>query len=509
MTMPRHRVLLADASRTFQHILAETLAASGCAVYACDSGAEALERIARGEVDFVCSSFYLADMEGIELCRRMRALTGNAYKPFVLLTSVDSESLLNRALPAGVTDIFHKNDVAQLLAFIGRFPFAGRRIEGRVLYVEDSTAQREMLQGMLESHGLVVDAFASADAAWPHFLATQHDVVLTDIVLDGKMSGLSFVNRIRRQTDARGDTPILALTAFDDKTRRMELFNLGVTDYIVKPVVEEELCVRINSLITLRKLNAAQAQDRQRQRLEQLVAERTHELEAMNRELKTFSYSVSHDLRAPLRAISGFCNIIATEEGHALSAEGRSMLERVMSNTTRMSELINNILDYSQTSCQPLQREQVDLAQVAGEVVATLCAEHPGVQVTIGALPVVEGDKTMLTQVLQNLLGNALKFSAGCTAAAVEIGMRSDDGQTVFYVRDNGVGFDERYADKLFGLFQRMHTQKEFPGTGIGLAIVKRLIERHGGEVWAAGEPGKGATFHFTLGKRNESIRGA
>jgi diguanylate cyclase (GGDEF)-like protein/PAS domain S-box-containing protein len=251
--MYRRKILLIDDSRTFQSLFHASLDRKDCELLVCNEGQEALTLIADHYIDFICSSFYLRDMEGVELCRRVRQLTQSASKPFVLLTSVDSPDALNKALPAGVTDIFHKNDVEQLLAFIKRFPSSHTRIKGRVLYVEDSPSQRAVLKAILERKGLEVDAFASADEAWRNFQEQDYDLVLTDIVLDGAMSGLSFVNQIRRQTSSKGDTPVLALTAFDDKTRRIELFNLGVTDYILKPVAEEELFVRIGSLLAARR----------------------------------------------------------------------------------------------------------------------------------------------------------------------------------------------------------------------------------------------------------------
>lgn len=252
--MYRRKILLIDDSRTFQSLFQASLDPKDCELFVCNDGQEALKLVTERYVDFICSSFYLRDMDGMELCQQVRQLTHSASKPFVLLTSVESPDALNQALPAGVTDIFHKNDVEQLLAFIRRFPSSHARIQGRILYVEDSQSQRAVLKAILQRKGLEVEAFASADEAWLNFQAHDYDLVLTDIVLDGAMSGLAFVNQIRRETSAKGDTPVLALTAFDDKTRRIELFNLGVTDYILKPVAEEELFVRIGSLLSARKL---------------------------------------------------------------------------------------------------------------------------------------------------------------------------------------------------------------------------------------------------------------
>ncbi len=235
-------------------------------------------------------------------------------------------------------------------------------------------------------------------------------------------------------------------------------------------------------------------------RLEQRVTERTAELERINKELESFSYSVSHDLQAPLRAITGFSRILLDEERGHLSEQGQDMLDRVIRNTDRMSDLIENILAYSRAGRRPLEKSAVDLTALARDVVAAQQQDYPGTTVKLGELPPAFGDPTMLEQIMQNLIGNAFKYSSKKEQPEIEIGARLENGRTVYFIRDNGAGFDMRYADKLFGMFQRLHTEREFPGTGVGLAIVKRLVERHGGEVEARAEPDKGAEFSFSLG---------
>jgi signal transduction histidine kinase len=235
----------------------------------------------------------------------------------------------------------------------------------------------------------------------------------------------------------------------------------------------------------------------------QLVAEhaaRTRQLELAVRELDSFSHSVSHDLRAPLRVVDGFANIVLEDYGDRLDDLGREHLKRIVAAAGRMNAMIDTLLALSKMTSREVERERVDLARVAQELADELGAQYERpTEFVNAAAAVVEGDRTLLRLVLQNLLGNAWKFSARVAAPRVEFGVRQENGRAVYFVRDNGAGFDMRFADKLFGLFQRFHSQNEFPGTGVGLATVQRIVRKHGGRVWAESEPGKGATFYFTL----------
>ncbi|GAA5185773.1 hypothetical protein GCM10025771_42510 [Niveibacterium umoris] len=233
--------------------------------------------------------------------------------------------------------------------------------------------------------------------------------------------------------------------------------------------------------------------------LEQRVAERTAELQRAYREMEAFSYSVSHDLRAPLRAIHGYTFLLSDGEGERLSAEGRDLLERVMKASVRMGELIDDFLDFSRVGRAELTRQKVDMGRLVSEVVAELRGPYLHTRVSVGLLPPAYGDPRLLRQVWVNLIGNALKFSSRGAEPRVDIGVSHTRGRTWYYVSDNGIGFDMTYADKLFGVFQRLQTLREFEGTGIGLAIVKRVVERHHGGVAAEGAPGEGATISFWL----------
>ncbi len=295
----------------------------------------------------------------------------------------------------------------------------------------------------------------------------------------------------------------------------MSALGAGADDYIPKAGEVEVLYARVRAQIRRKQfedenrrvreellrteLEAAEA--RAARELAEARAALVDELEGKNQELEAFSYSVSHDLRAPLRSIDGFSRILQEEHGEHLGEQGMRLLDRVRASTQRMCELIEDLLQLSRVGRTDLDRRPLDLSALARSVVARLRDKEPERAVTV----VIEdglradADRGLMRAVLENLLGNAWKFTARTESPTIELGRRDVDGQPGFFVRDDGDGFDMRYADKLFRPFQRLHTDDEFPGTGIGLATVRRIIERHGGTVRAESAPGAGATFSFTI----------
>lgn len=250
----------------------------------------------------------------------------------------------------------------------------------------------------------------------------------------------------------------------------------------------------------LRQMNAV---------LEQRVAERTAQLEETVKELEAFAYSISHDLRAPLRAVGGFAQVLEEDYAAKLPPDGAHLVSRVRAGAERMNKLIDDLLAFSRLGRKPLEKQAVDLAHLARQAVEDLRDNYGErvAEVALGALPPAEADSHLLHQVFVNLVGNGLKFTRRQPAPRVEVGCELQNGEPVYFVRDNGVGFDMAYAHRLFGVFQRLHSASEYEGTGVGLAIVQRIINRHGGRVWVQAAVGQGATFYFTLpGRKFETV---
>lgn len=308
------------------------------------------------------------------------------------------------------------------------------------------------------------------------------------------IEGTEFFRWLKRCLEERVPHRMENEFTFPDGSRGW--FNLNI-----EPVTEGAFILSVD--ITNEK-RMAEELAHHRGRLEELVQERTAQLEAANKELEAFSYSVSHDLRAPLRHIGGFVELLQKRAREVLDEQNNHYLNVISDSAKEMGVLVDELLIFSRMGRVEMKAGSVDMQKLAGEVIEDSRREAEGREIEwiVGTLPSVQGDPSMLQLVLANLIGNAMKYTGKRERARIEIGSTAGEGETVFFVRDNGAGFDMRYVGKLFGVFQRLHRAEEFEGTGVGLANVHRIVLRHGGRTWAEGEEEKGATFYFSLPRK-------
>jgi len=368
----------------------------------------------------------------------------------------------------------------------------------RLLVVDDEVAQVQALCHTLEDEGFSVKGFTGAKAALGELRSGVFDIVLTDLTMPG-MDGIAFLNAAREIDPGLAG---IVMTGHGTIATAVEAMKAGALDYILKPFdlrVILRVLARTQAMLRLRRENAALLERLSLRTVELETANR--ELEVANRELEAFSGSVSHDLRAPLRTIDGLLRVVQEDFGAAVPAEACRHIEAISAQASRMSELIEDLLRLSRLRREPLQKQPVDMRALVQEVAGELRATDTSRQldISIGELPPVDADPSLLRQVWVNLVANALKFTRRREHAIIEITGETRAGKKLYSIRDNGAGFDPRRAERLFGIFQRLHAARDFEGTGVGLSIARRIVERHGGSIWAEGEPDRGAAFHFTL----------
>ncbi len=379
-----------------------------------------------------------------------------------------------------------------------------------ILLVDDQPANLLALEAMLQGLGQNLVKAESGREALKRLLTHDFAVILLDVKMPD-MDGFETAALIRERDKSR-DTPIIFLTAADKThTEAVRGYAVGAVDYLVKPVVPEFVRSKVSVFVELAKKTELLRRQADRLRegeqaardLAEARAELVRELEHKNQELESFSYAVSHDLRAPLRRIEAFSRAVMESQESRLDEAGQRFFDRIQEASRQMSQLIDDVLRLSKVSRAELRQQDVDLSGLAAAILDRIRESEPGRSVEARIRPGVSvvGDGHLLRIALTNLLENAWKFTAREPAARIEFGLTSVAGEPTYFVRDNGAGFDMTYVDRLFGPFQRLHLASEFPGSGIGLATVRRIIHRLGGRVWAEGMVGQGATFHFTLGR--------
>jgi signal transduction histidine kinase len=536
VSTPAARLLIVDDETALLRALCDTLEHEGYLTQGFTSGREAIAALREQSFDLLLTDLTMPETDGIELLRACREI--DRELACIVMTGQGTIATAVDALKAGALDYvlkpFKMNGLLPVLARA----LATRRLQLENIQLRESVSIYELSRAITQGleHGEVVERTLAAAGQHSHVSAVYLLVPTDDgraLHLAGKAgpgaqplenaalllqgSGEQWVDQAREQfeaPDGDGDSRVFFAHPFDSRigvavpivaggkffgvlgfssSRSQQRISPGQLKALEILARTAATAFETATLVTqLRRMN---------EELELRVRERTSELEIANRDLEAFSYSVSHDLREPLRAVEGFCEVFRTEFGSSVPEPARRILERIWSGASRMTQLVNDLLHFSRFSREPLHRLRVPLRELVLQTVARLQEplgeRRPVVQVA--DLPDCFGDRSLLEQVLINLLSNAFKFSAGRDPPRIEVGTLRQGVDTVYYVRDNGIGFDMRYADKLFGVFQRLHSQEAFEGTGIGLSIVHRIITRHGGRVWADSSPNEGTTFYFTL----------
>ena len=367
----------------------------------------------------------------------------------------------------------------------------------RLLIVDDEPAQLRALCDTLQLEGYDTQGFGSGQQALGALTPGEFDLLLTDLMMPG-MDGITLIDAAKKIDPSLDALVMTGHGTIDTAVRAMQG---GALDYILKPFKLNVILPVIARALDVQRLRRENAELHAREK------QRSAELAAAYHDLESFSYSISHDLRAPLRSMDGFAGILESDFAEQLGDEGRRILSIIRAGSQKMDELIVSLLEFSRAGRSALQFDRVDMTLLADAAAREVRAVYSGPepQIDIGDLPPVQADPVVIRQVWCNLIGNALKYSAKRATPKISVSGRIDNDEAIYQVEDNGAGFDMRYADKLFGVFQRLHRSEEFSGTGVGLAIVHRIIARHGGRIWAKGSPDAGACFQFALPLRAAS----
>jgi two-component system, sensor histidine kinase and response regulator len=372
------------------------------------------------------------------------------------------------------------------------------RSKVNILVVDDDATKRFALRSILDPlDENVIEASSGADAL-RQLLRNEFAVVLLDVRMP-VMDGFETAQLIRQRPRSEL-TPLIFVTALDQAETDMGRgYNLGAVDFVFAPVVPAILRAKVSVFVELYR--AQQELRRYRTQLETLVEERTIALTAINRELEAFSYSVSHDLRAPLVSFDGLSEALLDRYGPQLDAQAVDSLKHMREASKRMTSVFDGLQMLFRLTSGEIRREEVDISAMANEVAGELKASSPdrNASLDIGPGIAASGDQRLVRILVANLMNNAWKFTGARERAVITVGRELVNGESRIFVRDNGVGFDMIDTHRLFGAFQRLHSQSDYPGAGIGLATARRIVNRHGGRIWAEGAVGEGATFYFVL----------
>ena len=518
-------VLVIDDSVTFREKLNESLQHAGYKVLTAGSGEEGLRVASAMRPNTIIVDGVLPMMDGATVIRRIRLDAALRSTPCVMLTGADDAAAELRALDAGADAFVHKNeDLNIVLARVGAVLRSARAAAmerttaslvgpKKILAVDDSTTYLHLLAEALSGEGYDVILAYSGEDALEMLAVQQVDCILLDLMMPG-IGGKETCRRIKQAPGLR-DIPLIMLTAREEREAMIEGLGAGADDYLPKSSDLEVLRARLRAQLRRRQFEEENRHVRNQllraeveasaasaaRELAETRARLVDELEQKNRELESFSYTVSHDLRAPLRAIDGFTAALSEDYAHLFDERAQRYMQRVQSAARRMSELIDDLLKLSRLGRAAIHPQTVDLSAIVRHIAEGIEKASPERDTRFVIQPGVsaEADPRMMRVLFENLLGNAWKFTSRTPNAVIEFGSRDMNGQRVYFVIDNGAGFDMASAEKLFAPFQRLHSDEDYPGTGIGLATVRRIVERHGGRIWAEAEKNQGARFFWTL----------
>ena len=529
------RILLVEDSRTQALQMVKLLEGAGWAVKHATSAEQALELLGQETPDLILIDFYLPGVRGDALCRQMRARIDTRVVPIVILTGDTGQQVEINGLESGADDFISKSVDQEVLllrlrALLAKTAIAPRSQAGtdpgfhqaRILAVDDSRTYLAYLVGKLQAESYRVDTAYTGREAIERLRGEDYDCVLVDLVMPD-MDGIEVCRQLQALRQQFGRSAmVLMLTAKEDNESLARALEAGADDFVGKSsdivvikgrirallrrkFYEEEHTRRLSAELRAKELEAEHARIQKeaaegRAALVDSLQKTATALQRSNEELQQFAYVASHDLQEPLRVIVGYVELLERRYKDTLDENAREFIQFVVDGALRMKALIADLLAYSRVESRGGVLLPTDLGAVMRDVTRNLSAaiEESGAEITHEALPTVNGDRSQLTQLFQNLVGNAIKYR-GAQPPRITIQVQNKESLWTFAVRDNGIGIDPQHFDRIFVIFQRLHGSEEYPGTGIGLSIAKRIVERHGGRIWVESNGSEGTTFWFTL----------
>jgi PAS domain S-box-containing protein len=510
------RILIVEDDEGLAELLTTVLSDKDNFCYTLRTGQAVLNWISSQQVDLILLDYSLPDMTAADLVAILRQKGFDL--PFIIITGQGDERIAVEMMKQGAIDYFIKdgtllNRLPAVISRVCQEIETRRQLEAaQIAFRESESRLRALFETMAE--GVIFQDLDNhiifANPAASRILGTGPEEILQISVFDERWQTTAENGEklpldqypIQRALDSGQPVHdvVLGITNPLEKTNRWLVVN-AVPLYLPGESKPTQVYATFTDITELKTAEEKILQFNQE--LERRVRERTAQLETAINEIQSFSYTVSHDLRAPLRSISGFSQILLEDYTSQLDEQGQHYLRLILSSTSAMSGLIDDILKLSRLSRSELYRIAVNLSAIAQSVAAEMQKAFPdrSVELIIAPDVVANGDTRLLELVIRNLFDNAWKFTSKHATARIEFGMLQQDGRSVYFVRDDGAGFDMTYAGKLFGVFQRLHSVEEYDGNGIGLATVQRIIQRHGGQIWAEGQEQQGATFYFTLGE--------